>query len=84
MGREPGKHRLKRCGDVEVVVGLLLCLHKCVEQRCSDPAVALVDLAPDHYRVHHRENPGVAEVGLLDFLVVCEEPADPAAANGER
>ena len=48
-----------------------------------DPAVGLVGVAPQHDRVHDREDAGLAEIGLLLRPVVGNEPLDTMLAAEE-
>src|ERR1700733_14838683 len=70
----PGQHGLLRGDQVEIGIGLLLRREEGLGQRQCDPAVGLVEFAPQHHCMHNREDLGLAVIGLFDLDEIREQP----------
>ena len=83
MGK-PGQHGFQRRRFGEIVIGALLRRAERLEERLRDPAICLVDVAPDGDRVHDRKNPGLSVIGAFDLGIILEQPHDTQAVVGGR
>src|SRR3974390_2584134 len=73
MSYEPRKHELERGRLVKLLINLALRQHKSFVERLRDPWILLVDIAPNHYRVHDGEYFGSLVILPLHGWIVFEK-----------
>src|SRR5690348_7456952 len=75
----PGNHEVRckeRCASAISAYRKVLCFLKGCNERTRDPRMLIVEIAPDHHRMHDRENVRPAKIVALDSLVILEEATD--------
>ena len=73
MRRQPRQHGFQGSSFVEVFIGFALCFNEGLGQRLGNPAVGLINLAPDHNGVHDGKNFGLAIVSTLNVHIVFKQ-----------